>query len=453
MSNCTLNILLFTVEIIVAEILFVNSLSKRDNFIKRFVCYVALSLLCGTGLSLLPTEMLENAIFSSVIFFVIFLTSLALLYFCYDVTIINLLFCGIAAYTTQHFAYQATNFVNTLWFGENNPILGLYGGGLVGEIFSFSKETLLWTLVYVMCFYVIYVGAYFLYAKKLVKAGNFEVENRSLLLLAGVGLFLEIVLNSVYVYSGEKNTSSNGITLCFYSCLCCVLLLSMQFELIKTKKLEHELDFTKKLVLQQAENYKINKENIELINIKCHDMRHQIREIGKDRALSEEAIAEIEKTISLYDSNINTGNEILDTILTAKSLLCAKNGISISCIADGKKLRFMSQEDAYSLLGNALDNAIEAVMKIENRDERIIGLNLQTVGNFIALNVYNTFSGQLLFEEGLPKTTKKDSAYHGYGVKSIKYIAEKYDGKVFVSASEDIFSLKILFPMNKDTGV
>ena len=101
----------------------------------------------------------------------------------------------------------------------------------------------------------------------------------------------------------------------------------------------------------------------------------------------------MEKTINLYDSTVKTGNEVLDTILTAKSLSCTKNGISLSCVADGKQLSFMKDEELYSLFGNALDNAIEAVMKIERAEERIIGLNLYTVGNFIALNVYNTFAG------------------------------------------------------------
>ena len=52
------------------------------------------------------------------------------------------------------------------------------------------------------------------------------------------------------------------------------------------------------------------------------------------------------------------------------------------------------------------------------------------------------------FEEGLPRTTKDVSNYHGFGIKSIKYIVEKYAGTVSVSVEQGIFDLKILFPIS-----
>lgn len=76
---------------------------------------------------------------------------------------------------------------------------------------------------------------------------------------------------------------------------------------------------------------------------------------------------EIEKSVSLYDANVKTGNTVLDTILTEKSLLCYKKGIILSCVADGENIAFMEDADVYSLFGNALDNAIEAVLKLEEQ--------------------------------------------------------------------------------------
>lgn len=448
MSKMFFNILLFAIEIIVAEILFTYRLKKRQHFLQRAAVWIGVTLACTLVCGFLPSEVLENAIFSSLIFLGIFLLTLLLLYFCYKESWINILFCGIAAYTTQHFAFQVSNLVTTIALGAENPILGMYSGGQMIDLFAGDLQSLFWALVYLFCFYVTYTLFYLFYAKKISQSSNLEVKNTSLLLLVVVGLLVEIVLNSVFIYATKTRTQIISITICIYNCLCCILLLSMQFGLIQTKKLENELDFTKQLMAQQAENYKANKENIDLINMKCHDMRHQIREIGKNKALSQETIAEMEKTINLYDSTVKTGNEVLDTILTAKSLSCTKNGISLSCVADGKQLSFMKDEELYSLFGNALDNAIEAVMKIERAEERIIGLNLYTVGNFIALNVYNTFAGEVEFEEGLPRTTKGDSNYHGFGIKSIKYIVEKYAGTVSVSVEEGIFDLKILFPIS-----
>lgn len=448
MSKMFFNILLFAIEIIVAEILFTYRLKKRQYFLQRAAVWIGVTLACTVVCGFFPSEVLENAIFSSLIFLGIFLVTLLLLYFCYKESWINILFCGIASYTTQHFAFQVSNLVTTIALGAENPILGMYSGGQMIDLFAGDLQSLFWALVYLFCFYVTYTLFYLFYAKKISQSSNLEVKNTSLLLLVVVGLLVEIVLNSVFIYATKTRTQIISITICIYNCLCCILLLSMQFGLIKTKKLENELDFTKQLMAQQAENYKANKENIDLINMKCHDMRHQIREIGKNKALSQETIAEMEKIINLYDSTVKTGNEVLDTILTAKSLSCTKNGISLSCVADGEQLSFMKDEELYSLFGNALDNAIEAVMKIERAEERIIGLNLYTVGNFIALNVYNTFAGEVEFEEGLPRTTKDDSNYHGFGIKSIKYIVEKYAGTVSVSVEQGIFDLKILFPIS-----
>ena len=445
MSKMFLNYLLFAIEIIAAEVLFTTTLKRHKNFWFRTAIWVATTLIATVICGFLADFILQNAIWSSIIFFGIFSVSLVTLFFCFKETWINVLFCGIAAYTSQHFAFQICNMFFTLVQGVENQISGMYGGGKQ-LIFSFDLASLFWMLVYAFCFFVVYVIFYFAFAKKLKKTPDLEVKSTTLLFLAGAGLLIEIVLNSVIIYSGQVKTEFISIILGVYSCFCCLFLLSMQFGLIKTKSLENELDFVKRLMAQQTENYLANKENIELINMKCHDMRHQIREIGKNKFISQDAIDEIENTINLYDSTVKTGSEVLDTIRTAKSIICAQIGIALTCVADGKQLKFMKDEEVYSLFGNALDNAIEAVMKIESVEERVIGLNLRPVGEFISLNVYNSYVGELQFEDGLPKTTKTDANNHGFGVKSIKYIVERYDGTLSVATDEKMFTLQILFP-------
>ena len=67
----------------------------------------------------------------------------------------------------------------------------------------------------------------------------------------------------------------------------------------------------------------------------------------------------------------------------------------------------------------------------------------------VTLNIHNSFEGNLMFENGLPKTTKKDEIFHGYGMKSIKMIVEKYDGNLTVAVKDGIFNLDILFPLKQ----
>ena len=75
----------------------------------------------------------------------------------------------------------------------------------------------------------------------------------------------------------------------------------------------------------------------------------------------------MEQEIRSYEAQNKTGNEVLDTILTSKSLYCQQHGITLTCVADGAALDFMDTMDLCSLFGNALDNAIEGTAKVAAR--------------------------------------------------------------------------------------
>jgi len=75
---------------------------------------------------------------------------------------------------------------------------------------------------------------------------------------------------------------------------------------------------------------KLFKENMEMFNLKCHDMKHQIREIGANKGIPHEALEEIESKITVYDSVVKTGNDVLDTILTEKNLKCNRDSITLT---------------------------------------------------------------------------------------------------------------------------
>ena len=175
-------------------------------------------------------------------------------------------------------------------------------------------------------------------------------------------------------------------------------------------------------------------------------MKQQIRQIGKASAMNETAIAEISEAIAAYDCSFETGNKPLDVILTEKSGECGKEGITVSCVTDGTLLSFMKEAEIYSLFGNAIDNAISAVLPLE-KDKRCIGVSVGKVKGFVTVNVHNYFDGELkMGADGLPRTSKGDEANHGYGLKSIRYIANKYGGNMSVEADGNLFNLNIIFP-------
>ena len=238
------------------------------------------------------------------------------------------------------------------------------------------------------------------------------------------------------------------VSLC--NAILCVMIFKIQISFIDNRKLKKELLITQQLLHKSEEQYSLNKENIDLINIKCHDLKHQIREFGSKENVDKNAIKELENIIKIYDSNIKTGNEALDLILTEKSLICTKNHILLKFYGDCECLSFMEKVDLYSLFGNAIDNAIEAVSKINDYDKRRINLIVKNMMSFVSINVENYFEGQIeLDKQGIPKTTKNNVQYHGFGMKSIKLIINKYHGDLKIVTDDDIFSLCILFPLDE----
>ena len=430
---------LFMIEILIAEFLFSFRLKKRNHFVLKYIIGVICSLLVAF---IFPT-LGDNALLSSVMFFVLFIITIIFLILCYEENIVNIIFCSIAAYSMQHFAYEVANLVLSLLAEGQSPLLGFYGPDIL-DFSAFGEMTILYILIYFLCYFTSYWLLFSMFGKKIKKGKPIKIKSLTLFCFIIAGLIINIVLNAILVH--DPSNVKNHVIDYIYNIMCCLLLLYSQFSLISNRELQTELDIVHHLWHQEKEQYALSKENIDLINRKCHDLKHQIRQIGQSKSLSEDTIKEIQESIKMYDSIIKTGNETLDIILTEKSLICHGNDILLSYIVDGEKLNFIKESDLYSLFGNALDNAIEAVMKIEDVKRRIIGIKIRTQGNLMTINISNTFEGDIyLNDEGLPITTKEDKDYHGYGLRSIMYIVSAYDGNLSFTTRDNVFNLNILF--------
>ena len=209
-----------------------------------------------------------------------------------------------------------------------------------------------------------------------------------------------------------------------------------------------EMQLLEHMLHLQKQQLQTSKDTIDIINIKYHDLKHQLSML--EGRLSESELKELKDAISIYNLSIKTGNDVLDVILAEKSLKCWKKSIKLNCIADGQSLAFMRSSDIYSLFGNAIDNAIEAAQNLEDPDKRVISLSVKRAMDMVAIHIENYYKGVLSFENDLPKTTKKDARYHGFGFKSIKMIAQKYNGFMSFDASNNIFKLNILLPFRQE---
>lgn len=118
-------------------------------------------------------------------------------------------------------------------------------------------------------------------------------------------------------------------------------------------------------------------------------------------------------------------------------------------IADGEALSFLHASDLASLFGNALSNAIEYEQTVEE-EKRCIFLKVFRKGDLVAVHIENYCTAELTFGGDLPLTTKHDKENHGFGLKSIRYTAERYNGSVAVGRSGNLFTPDVLFPAPRE---
>jgi sensor histidine kinase regulating citrate/malate metabolism len=202
------------------------------------------------------------------------------------------------------------------------------------------------------------------------------------------------------------------------------------------------------IVHTQNTYYQSYKDSLDLINRKYHDLKHQIIALRaeRDEDKRRDFLDQMESEIKAFEAQNKTGNIVLDTILTTKALYCQSRGISLTVVADGAELNFMSTSDLASLFGNMLDNAVQSAEKLPDKERRLITLTVAHQKGFILIKTENYFEGDMVFADGLPKTTKFNTDYHGYGLKSIREIAKKYDGVMSINTEGNWFVLTLLFP-------
>lgn len=212
---------------------------------------------------------------------------------------------------------------------------------------------------------------------------------------------------------------------------------------------ERELLSIQNMLKSQYDRYRNYQESIDLIHMKCHDLKHQITAFRTEMNMQkkEEWLNSMEQGLSVPELESQTGNAVLDTVLTGKKVYCSNHQVELTCVADGELLSFLHVTDICTIFGNALDNAIESVIWLEESEKRLIHLTVSEKKGFVFIYVANYCEQEKLeIKEKYPVTSKKDKANHGYGLKSIRYSVEKYGGTMSFGVENHWFELKLLIP-------
>ncbi len=403
----------FTLDIFICEILFLGSLKLRKWKWKPLSYVIAavsviVHFVFGFNLPLLPVPGLTPLL--------VFILSILLQWAIFDCSINRILFNSVAAYATQNLAVNVRSIILSFCkFGG--------WGRLALRIFL--------TLA-------VYVFAYFLYAKK-TRHKEFNMSYWRLYVISFISVFTSCTLFAILRRSGNLSVYTYGVL-----ALCCFLALSYQFSTFKNANLDKETATLERLLYYEQKRHEMTQETIDLINIKCHDLKKLVtnmKELLGDKA--EALLGDTEKAIFAYDDMVKTGNKNLDLIISEEKHYYRKYGVTINVMADGAQLDFMAPADIYTLFSNALSNAAESAVK-EQEGNKYIDLDVHLNGEYVCIKFTNVCTRPVKFANGLPVTSKNDKNYHGYGMKSMEYIATKYGGNMVATCEDNLFTLKII---------
>lgn len=402
---------------------FAWALKRRPHFGRRLGSLGAgVALL---GICLWPAMPVANAdpgrfntYTAQLVFFSLFVVGCTLaVMFLFEASIWSALFCGTAGYTLQNFM---TGIIEAAWLLSGTTL----------QIDTTVQSHMLHAALNLLGMAAVYPPFYRFFSRRISPDALDSVQNRGIAWLLIAVMFGVVGFDlTIKDLTGQVATATAITLRCFHG-LMCVLTFSLEYELLVNRRLQIEREAEARVHAERERQYELSRANIEAINVKCHDIKHQIRYLADGgTAADSQALAELAREVEFYDSAVRTGNEALDTILTEKRLTCANEGITLSCVADGAALGFMRDADIYSFFGNALDNAIEAARQLEDPTLRSISLVVRQVAGVASVHVENRYAHEpVVAEDGTLLTSKDDSGSHGFGLRSMRLTVEGYGG-------------------------
>lgn len=439
------------VELLIPVIVIASSRPRREPFTRR----AAVATGIAAAMELVTTSLVYIAIhasaepiagvrlFSLVSSVVLLVCLVPYVMYLYETSVWQALFCAGAGYTIQNLASGTSELLTYLL----NHCLGIHVG--LSMITGLSVDSVpLAIAVIVLPFAMVCALSYLVFVRPLRREDLGDVEDCGmavvLVLVILVVISFDVLIKSLDdIVSIPAMLALRGV----HGVVCCFVLF-VQFEILRRRSVERELAESQQIAAERERQYQLSRANIDAINVKCHDIKHQIRQAAAgDQSIDPEFVAGVEREIAVYDSQAKTGNEALDTILTEKGLLCEREGISLSVIADGKALGALGPSEVYSLFGNALDNAIEAVRALPDPGQRSISLTVRRVGELASMHLENYFEGERSFSQGMPQTSKADASRHGFGTRSMRGIVERHGGTITFGQRGHTFTVDAIIPM------
>lgn len=216
------------------------------------------------------------------------------------------------------------------------------------------------------------------------------------------------------------------------------------------------LIYTQNSILQRLNEQLLYSENMarsdEALRSFRHDFKNHVIVLNSlleqgDIEGARDYFDELKKDTAPSVNTYSTGNSVVNSLLNIKKNTADEYNIKIdfSGILPDKGIE---SKDMCILVGNLIDNAIEASMKLPKEELKTVFVTGNVKNNMMLLTVINpVFQSEIKKENGIFRTTKKDTASHGIGLKNVKNTVKKYGGQLILKNDSDTFTAELLLPL------
>lgn len=413
-------------------LLYARGTERRKHFPFRFLLgsLSCLAILYGTAVLRTQYNTVWTRFFAN---FITYYTVLPLLFLCYRDSLLNILMIWCSAVATQDISSRL--FTLLVYLSGHDCQVSI-------SLFHDYFTNVDWLIMYLLeAFFCILL--YLVFHQRNCSDPDPRTFRLTVILSIFFTLWMIVIHSISRQYMGQSPVLYSLILVSLTTFSITVLILHNG--ILTAVRYRQDIATMEKLQSEERKLYDSIKENINIVNMRCHDLKHQLEALSFK--LTEKELSQLKEAIKLYDNTIKTGSEALDVVIYEKQLIFQKEGIRFTVMADGSILQFMRTTHIYSLFSNALSNALEAVRKLPSPDKRIIDLTVCQVNQQVEISVMNYFTGEL--PANGKRTTKNDPAQHGFGLRSMSYIVESYGGTLDVSENGTVFEVVCRIPIPK----
>jgi len=305
----------------------------------------------------------------------------------------------------------------------------------------------------------LYTVIYFILTRTIVYlmirfAGNIKIVQKNLKKVYVYELIMTLSINIFFIFmifSLFKNkdiveaSSSTIFTMTITIIIFTAMVINVINQIIKYSKKESEW----LLLMREYERQQNYIESLDRLTYKLkaqrHDFNHHIsciyglldlNNIDEAKKYAKELLKDVQEVNNI----VNIENSTILAILNNNLTVAKEKDIEVDLNIDIPKELKVNSMDISIILGNSLSNAIEAC---ENLKKKYIKLYMYMKGEYLIIKIKNSKKEDVFIDENSYETTKIDKENHGFGLKNIKYIVDKYDGLLKIEQSKEEFILNI----------